>query len=266
MVRGATHDIGDRSFRVNLMVMPGLVLDVIMGMNWMKEWEVVIDTKNRMLSLKDPQGEGTFQVPLPRRSYLTSVSCATQVTPLHEIPVVCEFPNVFPEELLGLPLDRDVEFAIKLIPSTASISRRPYWMPPNELAELKKQLQDLLTKGLSQPSSSEWGCPALFVKKKDHSLRMCVDYQPLNAVTVKNKYPLPWIDILFDQLAKAKVFSKIDLISGYHQIKIRPQDIPKTAFSTRYGLYEYLIMSFGVDKCSFVLYISNKFGLYARIG
>jgi hypothetical protein len=100
-------------------------------------------------------------------------------------------------------------------------------MPPNELAELKKQLQDLLTKGLIRPSSSKWGCPALFMKKKkDNSLQMCVDYRPLNVVTIKNKYPLPWIDILFDQLSKAKVFSMIDLRLGYHQIKIRPQDIP----------------------------------------
>ena len=140
---------------------------------------------------------------------------------------MCEFPDVFPEDLPGLPPDRDIEFKIDLIPGTAPISRRPYRMPPNELAELKKQLQELLGKGLIRPSSSLWGCPALFVKKKDKSVRMCVDYRPLNAVTVKNKYPLPRIDILFDQLAKAKVFSKIDLRSGYHQIKIRPEDIPK---------------------------------------
>jgi hypothetical protein len=100
-------------------------------------------------------------------------------------------------------------------------------MPPNELAELKIQLQDLLDKGFIRPSASPWGCPDLFVKKKDNSLRLCVDYRPLNAVTIKNKYPLPRIDILFDQLVGAKVFSKIDLRSGYHQIKIKPCDIPK---------------------------------------
>jgi hypothetical protein len=149
----------------------------------------------------------------------------------------------FFNELPGLPPDRDVEFKIELLPGTAPISRRPYRMPPNELAELKVQLNELLKKGLIRPSSSSWGCPAIFVKKKDQSLRMCVDYRPLNAVTVKNKYPLPRIDILFDQLPKANVFSKIDLRSGYHQIKIRPEDIPKTAFSTRYGLYEYLVLS-----------------------
>jgi len=144
-----------------------------------------------------------------------------------EIPVVCDFPDVFLKDLPGLPPDKDIESKIDLIPGTAPISRRPYRMPPNELAELKKQLQELLEKGLIRPSSSPWGCPALFVKKKDKSLRMCVDYRPLNAVTVKNKYPLPRNDILFDQLAKAKVFSKIDLRSGYHQIKIRPEKSPK---------------------------------------
>ena len=121
---------------------------------------------------------------------------------------------------------------------TAPISRRPYRMPPNELAKLKIQLQELLDKGLIQPSSSPWGYPALFVMKKDKSLRMCVDYRPFIVVTIKNKYHLPRIDILFDQLAKAKVFSKIDLRSDYHQIKIRPEDVPKTTFSTRYDLYE----------------------------
>jgi hypothetical protein len=118
------------------------------------------------------------------------------------------------------------------------------------LAELKTQLQELLDKGFIRPSSSPWGCPALFVKKKDGSLRLCVDYHPLNAVTIKNKYPLPHIDVLFDQLAGAKVFSKIDLRSGYHQIKIRPCGIPKTAFSTRYGLYKYLAMSFWLTNVS----------------
>ena len=167
---------------------------------------------------------------------------------------------MFPDELPGLPPDRDVEFAIELIPRTPPISRRPYRMPANELAKLMKQLQDLLTKGLIHPSSSEWGCPTLFVKKKmDNSLWMCVDYRPLNAVTIKNKYPLPRIDILFDQLSKAKVFSKIDLRSGYHQIKIRPQDIPKTTFSTRYGLYKYLVMSFGLTNAhAYFMYLMNS--------
>ena len=132
-------------------------------------------------------------------------------------------------------------------------------MPPNELAELKKQLQELLDKGYIRPSTSPWGCPAFFVKKKDESLRLCVDYRLLNAVTIKKKYPLPRIDILFDQLFGARVFSKIDLRSCYYQIKIRAEDIPKTAFSTRYGFYEYLVMSFGLTNAlTHFMYLMNS--------
>jgi hypothetical protein len=148
---------------------------------------------------------------------------------------------------------------LELQTGTAPISKRPYRMPPNELAKLKIQLQDLLDKGYIHPSASPWGCPALFMKKKDNSLRLFVDYCPLNAVTIKNKYPLPRIDILFDQLAEAKVFSKIDLRSSYHQIKIRPSDIPKIAFSTRYRLYEYLVMSFGLTNApAYFMYLMNS--------
>jgi hypothetical protein len=173
--------------------------------------------------------------------------------------MACEFPDVFPDDLPGLPPDRDVEFKIELIPGTAPISKRPYRMLSIEIAEIKTQLSELLQKVLLCPSSSPWGCPAIFVKKKDQSLHMCVDYRPLNAVTIKNKYPLPRIDILFDQLSKAKVFSKIDLRSGYHQIKIYPEDIPKTAFSTRYGLYEYLVMSFGLTNApAHFMYLMNS--------
>jgi hypothetical protein len=157
-----------------------------------------------------------------------------------------------------MPLDRVVEFVIELQPSTAPISRRPYKMTPKELAELKVQLNELLDKGYIRPSSSPWGYLALFVKKKDQSLRLCVDYRPLNAVTVKNKHPLPHIDILFDQLAGAKVFSKVNLCSDYHQIKIRPEDVPKTAFSTRYGLYEYLVLLFGLTNApTHFMYLMN---------
>jgi hypothetical protein len=162
--------------------------------------------------------------------------------------VVREFLEVFPEELPGLPPERDVEFSIELKPSTTPVSRRSYRMPPNELVKLRTQLQDLLEKGFIRPSSSPWGCSAIFVKNKDQTLRMGVDYRPLNEVTIKNKYPLLRIDLLFDQLVRAKVFSKIDLCSGYHQIRVRPKDIPKTAFTTRYGLYEYLVMSFGLTN------------------
>lgn len=148
--------------------------------------------------------------------------------------VLEDIPDVFPEELLGMPPDRDIMFLIDLVPGTALISKRPYRMPANELMELKKQIEELQDKGFIQLSSSPWGAPVLFVKKNDNSLRMCVDYRSLNEVTIKNKYPLPRIDDLFDQLKGASVFSKIDLRSGYHQLNIRLEDIHKTAFTMRY--------------------------------
>jgi hypothetical protein len=172
--------------------------------------------------------------------------------------MACKFPDVFPEDLLGMPLDQDIEFTIELQPGTAPISRRPYKMTPKELVELKVQLKELLDKGYIRPSSSPWGCLALFMKKKDQSLKLCVDYRPLNAITIKNKYPLPHIDILFDQLIGAKDFSKVDLHLSYHQIQIRQEDVPKTAFSTRYGLYEYLVMSFRLTNApAHFMYLIN---------
>ena len=167
---------------------------------------------------------------------------------VQEIPVVREFPDVFSKELPGLPPDREVEFSIELVPGTNPVSIAPYRMAPLELRELKVQLQDLLDKGFIRPSTSPWGAPVLFVKKKDGSLRMCVDYRQLNKVTIKNKYPLPRIDDLFDQLQGAEYFSKIDLQSGYHQLKIKRDDVLKTAFRTRYGHYEFLVLPFGLTN------------------
>jgi hypothetical protein len=132
-------------------------------------------------------------------------------------------------------------------------------MSPKELAELKVQLNELFDMGYIHRSSSPWGCPTLLVKKKDQSLRLWVDYRPLNAIIVNNKYLFPHIDILFDKLASIEVFYKVDLHSGYHQIKIRPEDVPKTAFSTRYGLYEYLVMSFGLTNApAYFMYLMNS--------
>jgi hypothetical protein len=146
--------------------------------------------------------------------------------------MVHEYMDMFPDDLPGMPPNRAIEFKIELQPGTAPVYKRPYPMVLNEMAELKTQLQELLDKGYIQPSCSPWGCPALFVAKKDNTRHLCIDYRPLSAVTVKNKYPLPCIDLLFDQLIGAQVFSKIDLRLSYHQIKICEEDIPKTAFST----------------------------------
>ena len=165
---------------------------------------------------------------------------------LEDVAVVRDFPDVFPEELPGPPPDRQLEFTIDLEPGAAPISKAPYRMAPKELEELKIQLQELMDLGFVRPSVSPWGAPVLFVKKKDGSMRMCIDYRELNKLTLKNKYPLPRIDDLFDQLRGADVFSKMDLKSGYHQLKVRKEDIPKTAFRTRYGHYKFVVMPFGL--------------------
>jgi hypothetical protein len=144
----------------------------------------------------------------------------------------------FPEELPGMPPDRDIEFVIELLPGTTPICKSPYRMSTPQLMELKDHIQELEGKGYIHPSSSPWGGPVIFVPQKDGTQRLCVDYRSLNEVTVNNKYPLPQIDDLFDQLCSACIFSKIDLQSGYHQLKIRESDIPKTAFISRYGLYD----------------------------
>ncbi|WVZ97895.1 hypothetical protein U9M48_043398 [Paspalum notatum var. saurae] len=252
--------IGTEEFYVDPVVLPNQGIDIILGMDWMKEHNVLLDITSRTVQMKSSKSGKVMHIHLLSHKHSSHTVNATEAQLIEKIPVVFDFPDVFPEELLGLPLDRDVEFAIELVPGTAPVSRRPYRMAPDELKELKVQLQEQLDKGFIRPSSSPWGCPALFVEKKDQGgKRLCVDYRPLNAVTIKNKYPLPHIDILFDQLAGAKVFSKIDLRSGYYQIKIREEDIPKTAFSTRYGLYEYLVMSFGLTNApAFFMYMMNS--------
>jgi hypothetical protein len=158
---------------------------------------VVLDISERVVEINSPIA-GATTLYLPFEDDVNPHSYVVITSQLEEIPVVCEFAYVFPDELPGMPPDRDVEFVIELQLGTAPISKRPYRMPPKELAELKTQLQESLDKGYIRPSSSPWGCPALFVKKKDGSLRLCVDYRPLYAVTIENKYSLPRIDVLFD--------------------------------------------------------------------
>ncbi|KAK1684386.1 hypothetical protein QYE76_045234 [Lolium multiflorum] len=167
---------------------------------------------------------------------------------IEDIPVVNEFKDVFPKELPGMPPDREIEFTIDLIPGTAPIAQPPYKMGPKELVELKAQIDELEQKGFIQESVSPWGTPVIFVDKRDGGKRMCGDYRNLNNVTIKNKYPLPRIQDLFDQVQGAGVFSKIDLRSGYHQIKIKKEDVPKITFVSRYGHHEYLVVPFGLTN------------------
>ncbi|GJU05754.1 putative reverse transcriptase domain-containing protein [Tanacetum coccineum] len=156
--------------------------------------------------------------------------------------------EVFPEDLPGLPPARQVEFQIDLVPGAAPVARAPYQLAPAEMQELSTQLQELSNRGFIMSNSSPWGALVLFVKKKDGSFRMCIDYRKLNKLTVKNRYPLPRIDDLFDQLRGSRVYSKIDLRFGYHQLRVCEEDISKTAFRTRYGHYEFQVMPFSLTN------------------
>jgi hypothetical protein len=178
---------------------------------------------------------------------------------LEDIPVVCKYLDVFSIVYSGLPPQREVEFGIECVPGTNPISKASYRMVSSELKELKEQLQELLDEGFIRPSTSPWGALVLFVKKKHGSMRMCFDYLELNKVIIKNRYPLPRIDDLLDQLQGARVFSKVDLHSGYHQVRVKEEDIPKTTFRTRCGHYEFLVMSFRLTNVPAVFMdIMNK--------
>ncbi|KAK1677859.1 hypothetical protein QYE76_038707 [Lolium multiflorum] len=232
--------------------------DVVLGMDWMSKHHGLIDCAKKAITMTSSTGILVEHVSerLPRK-FTCNQSVAKPT--LDQIRVVCRYPDVFPDDLPGMPPDRDIEFIIELIPGTGPIAQRAYSMNPTELVELKKQIDDMLAKGLIRPSASPWRSPVLFVDKKDGATRLCTDYRKLNDVTIKNKYPLPKIEDLFDQLTGAKVFSKIDLRTGYHQLKIRATDIPKTAFTTRYGLYEYNVMSFGLTNApAYFMNLMNK--------
>ncbi|GJS36682.1 putative reverse transcriptase domain-containing protein [Tanacetum coccineum] len=218
--------------------------DAIIGMDWLTKHHGVIICDEKIVRVsfgKETlifQGDGSNQ---RKESRLNIISCTKAQKYLSK-------PEVFPEDLPSIPPARQVEFQIDLVPGAAPVARAPYRLAPSEMKELAKQLQELSDKGFIMPSSSPWGAPVLFVKKKDGSFRMCIDYRELNKLTVKNRYPLLKIDDLFDQLQGPSVYSKIDLRSSYHQLRVREEDIPKTAFRTRYGHYEFQVMPFGLTN------------------
>ncbi|GJX15188.1 putative reverse transcriptase domain-containing protein [Tanacetum coccineum] len=206
--------------------------DVIIGMDWLAYYRALIDCYEKIVCIPLPNGEILeVQGERPEKD-LGSLACIkADEKKLDDIRIVRDFPEVFPDDLLGLPHVREVEFRIDLIPGASPVVRFSYRHSP-------------------------WGAPVLFVKKKDGSMRMCIDYRELNKLTIKNRYPLPRIDDLFDQLQGACCFSKIDLHSGYHQLRVREEDIPKTAFRTRYGHFEFTVMPFGMTNVA-----SNIYGL-----
>ncbi|KAK1632407.1 hypothetical protein QYE76_006722, partial [Lolium multiflorum] len=247
--QGQVIMINKCAFDADLFILPMKDIDVILGMNWLEANGALIDCVNKTVSLKSPDGsrmiyQGDKHTQIEVELQLNSM----KEVKLEDIPIVNEFQDVFPQELLGMPPDREIEFTIDLIPGIAPIAKAPYKMGPKELKELKEQLDDLEQKGFIQESVSPWGSPVIFVDKRDGGRRMCGDYMNLNNVTIKNKYPLPRIQDLFDQVRGAGVFSKIDLRSGYHQIKIKKEDVPKTAFVSRYGHHEYLVVPFGLTN------------------
>lgn len=237
-------EINGEEFKANFIMIDTPRLDVILGMDWLSRYKGFINCAERTISLVNSNGEriifSSTYADLSQQPTLNSIS----IPELSQVPVVCEYPVVFSDELPRMLLDRDMEFTIDLLPGTSHIPKRSYRMTSDKLVELMQQLKEKLDKGFICPSSSPWGSPVLFMKKKDDSLRMCVDYRSLNEVTIKNKYSLPRIGDLFYQMNGACVFSKIDLRLGYFQLKIRPEDIPKSVFTTYYDLYEYTVMLF----------------------
>jgi hypothetical protein len=197
----APLELAGRVFSTDLIVLKGQGIDVILGMSWMKLHRTILDIAGRLVLLDSPV-YGKDMLHLPMIPQIKASLHHVVEMKLEDIHIVREFSDVFPDDLPGMPPERSIEFKIELQPSTAPIAKAPYKMSPMELKELKIQLHDLLDKGYIRPSTSLWGCSALFVEK-DKEMRLCVDYRPLNAVTIKNKYPLPRIDILFDQLAGA---------------------------------------------------------------
>jgi hypothetical protein len=204
IVQKVLLELSGRIFSTSLIILNGQGIDVILGMSWMKLHRAVIDIAGRLVHLDSPV-YGKVILHLPAISHIKASLHHMIEMKLGDIHVVHEFSNVFHDDLPGMPPERVIEFKIELQPSTTPIAKAPYKMSHVELKELKLQLQGLLDKGYIRPSTSPWGCSALFVEKKDKELRLCVDYRPLNAVTIKNKYPLPRINILFDPSRSSSV-------------------------------------------------------------
>ncbi|GJZ61909.1 putative reverse transcriptase domain-containing protein [Tanacetum coccineum] len=276
ILRGCTLNILNHPFNIDLMPVELGSFDAIIGMDWLVKYQAIIVCAEKIVRISwgnetlIVHGDGSnlgHEARLHIISYTKTQEYMLKGCPvflanintketedksekkrLEDVPIVQDFPDVFPEDLPGLPPTRQVEFQIDLIPGAAPVARAPYRLAPSEMKELSEQLKELSDKGFIRPSSSPWGAPVLFVKKKDRSFRMCIDYRELNKLTVKNRYPLPRIDDLFDQLQGSSVYSKIDLRSGYHQLRVREEDILKTAFRTRYDHYEFQVMPFGLTN------------------
>ncbi|KAI3810872.1 hypothetical protein L1987_20495 [Smallanthus sonchifolius] len=260
--------IEGEEYHVDLIPMPMQEFDVIIGIGWLSSHAAMIICNQKIVRFMTPTGKEVSVIgerrnriklctmakisSYVRQGHQAFLAYAADVKmegkELDQVPVVKEFPEVFPDDLPGAPPERGIEFKIDLIPEAKPVANASYRLAPTEMKELMSQLQELLDKGFIHPSVSPWGAPILFVKKKDGSMRMCINYRELNKLTIKNRYTLPRIDDRFDQLQGSSWFSKIDLRSGYHQVKVREEDVPKTALITHYGHYDFVVMPFGVTN------------------
>jgi len=269
MCMGCPMEVVGRRYKVNLICLPMEGLDVILGKDWLASNHVMIDCGQRKVVFPDEEGLKFISSNQAVSEIEAGATCFVIVAQAEKksieehismVLVVDEYGDVFPYEIPKLPPSRDMDFTIDLIPRVGPVSMAPYQMAPRELAELKKHVEDLLEKKFIRPSASPWGALVLLVKKK----HLCVDYRQLNKLTIKNKYLLPRIDDLLDQLRGAVVFSKIDLSSRYHQILVKPEDVQQTTFRSRYRHYEYVVMPFGVTNAPaiFMDYMNKIFWPY----
>ena len=243
--------IQNKDFPAYLIVLGIHDFDIVLGMDWLSKHRATLDCYKKEVRLVRPEEPGVIFWGIRREIAPSLINAMIASKMLRK---GCQGYLAFIVDMrqegtrLEDTIDREVEFTIDLIPGTEPISIPPYRMAPAELREFKAQLEELLSKGFIRSSISPWGAPVLFSKKKDGSLQLCIDYRQLNRVTIRNQYPLPRIDELFDQLQGSRVYSKIDLRLGYRQLRVQENDVSKTAFRTRYGHYEFLVMPFGLTN------------------
>nr|GEZ33724.1 reverse transcriptase domain-containing protein [Tanacetum cinerariifolium] len=258
-----TLNLLNHPFNIDLMPVELGSFDAIIDMDWLAKYQAIIVCAEKIVRI--PWGNETLIIHGDGSNQGNATRLSIILCTKTEKYVKKGFPIFLAhittkEELSGLPPTRPVEFQIDLVPGAALVARAPYRLAPSKMKELAEQLKELSDKGFIRPSSSPWGASVLFAKKKDGSFRMCIDYRELNKLMVKNRYPLPRIDDLFDQLQGSSVYSKIDLRSGYHQLRVREEDIPKTAFRIRYGHYKFQVMPFGLTNAPAVFMdLMNRF-------
>jgi hypothetical protein len=269
LVKSCLVDMNGLSTRVELNILPLGSYDCIIGMDWLDQYHAILDCCSKEFTCLDEEGNIKIVQGIPRVVAIREISTmqlkkfyrkgyqlfashleeATEdkVSNIEDQAVLKYFEDVF-QEVPGLSSKRDIDFFVNRMPRVAPISKSPYIMSTPELKEMQFQLEELLKKGYICPSVSPWGALVLFMKKKDGTLRLCIDFKQLNKVTVKKKYPLLRINDLFDQLKDDKIYSKIYFRSGYHQVRIKDEDINKNAFRTRYGDYEFIVVPFGLSN------------------